>query len=128
FHLQHPSLSPSVQFDPVTENIGWLLMPKSYTYPKQSQEKNILWITRDGGDIWTPLELPWEYPAILDFLNSKVGFISTYQRFPDTIQIPSANLYFTKTGGRSWTELTKAFPGQLWIKFITPTVGFTSSN
>ncbi|PWI57313.1 hypothetical protein, partial [Sulfoacidibacillus thermotolerans] len=23
FHLQHPSLSPSVQFDPVTENIGW---------------------------------------------------------------------------------------------------------
>ncbi|PWI51258.1 hypothetical protein, partial [Sulfoacidibacillus thermotolerans] len=23
---------------------------------------------------------------------------------------------------------TKAFPGQLWIKFITPTVGFTSSN
>jgi photosystem II stability/assembly factor-like uncharacterized protein len=83
---------------------GWALMTPSDT----SNDDTSLWATNDAGRTWRDLGLQPELSGInLDFLTAQIGWA-----YPSAIQQPpSAELFRTVDGGRTWSAITPSVVG-----------------
>jgi photosystem II stability/assembly factor-like uncharacterized protein len=86
---------------------------------------DLLYITNDGGDSWSPTQLPQKYVSNFYFLDARRGWLVGLAPDAQTHSLHFNQLYFTQDGGHSWQGFTPNHELAGPVGFLTEKLGWS---